>query len=81
MTSLLHQIIRITKFLLHNNCKQERLVMPTHQNHKLFQHDSCDQEKSMLHQPIKTTKSFHIIIVNKKKLIISTHHNQKYKKK
>ncbi len=77
MTSLLHQIIRITKFLQHNSCKQERIIMPTHQNHKMFQHDSCDQENTMLHQPIRTTKSFDIIIVNKKKFIISTRHNQK----
>jgi hypothetical protein len=27
--------------------------MPTHQNHKMFQHDSCDQEKNMLHQPLE----------------------------
>jgi hypothetical protein len=63
MTSMLHQIIRITKFLQHDSCKQVKVVMPTHQNHKMLQHDSRDQENNLLHQPIKITKSSDIIIV------------------
>jgi hypothetical protein len=43
--------------------------MPTHQNQKMPQHDSCDQEKSLLQQPIRITKSSDITVVNKKKPI------------